>query len=303
MQSRIKALDKKEKLGQLDEIKTLDFEFRSEPFSAKWLLTAEDLAFSFSTDALPLIQGLTLSVGKKDRIGIIGKNGKGKTTFLNLLAGELTPQNGEVKHHANLRLAYFGQTNIDRLDPKKTALERNWRGPLLSNSDVDVTLAQFQALEKAATPRDRKNWRFQQALFRAYYDAYTFTNCSNSASCLTVNLDHPGFPGGSGLVQLFASAYLGSFNPASITSNYIADSGLSDVQRDFTFTATPGQTYVVVVSEVNSGAAASYPYTLTIDGLCAACQTYTTQFTCASCPTIPLTPASLPTGTVGLPYS
>jgi large repetitive protein len=55
------------------------------------------------------------------------------------------------------------------------------------------------------------------------------------------------------------------------------------------------------VSEVNSGAAASYPYTLTIDGLCAACQTYTTQFTC--CPTIGLTPASLPNGTVGTPYS
>jgi hypothetical protein len=53
------------------------------------------------------------------------------------------------------------------------ALEHNWRGPLLSNAGVDVTLAQFQAMEKAAIPRDRKNWRFQQALFRAYYDAYT----------------------------------------------------------------------------------------------------------------------------------
>ncbi len=133
------------------------------------------------------------------------------------------------------------------------------------------------------------------------YDAYTFTNCSNSASCLTVNLNHPGFPGSSGLVQLFASAYLGSFNPASITSNYITDSGISSSQRDFTFTATSGQTYVIVVSEVNSGAATSYPYTLTIDGLCAACQTYSTQFTC--CPTIGLTPASLPTGTDGVPYS
>lgn len=135
------------------------------------------------------------------------------------------------------------------------------------------------------------------------YDAYTFTNCTNSATCLTVSLNHPGFPGLSGLVQLFASAYLGSFDPASITSNYIADAGTSGVQRDFTLTAAPGQTYVVVVSEVNSGAAASYPYTLTIDGLCAACQTYTTQFTCASCPTIGLTPAALPDGTVGTPYS
>ena len=53
------------------------------------------------------------------------------------------------------------------------ALERNWRGPLLANADVDTTLQQFQALERAASPAQLKNWRFQQGLFRAYYDAYT----------------------------------------------------------------------------------------------------------------------------------
>lgn len=52
------------------------------------------------------------------------------------------------------------------------ALERNWQGPLLANPGVDVTLQQFQALEDAATPHDKLNWRFQQALYRAYYDAY-----------------------------------------------------------------------------------------------------------------------------------
>ncbi|MGH9721267.1 MAG: glycoside hydrolase family 20 zincin-like fold domain-containing protein [Bryobacteraceae bacterium] len=52
------------------------------------------------------------------------------------------------------------------------ALEQNWRGPLLSNHGVDRTLRQFQAMEAAATPQDMLNWRFQQALYRAYYDAY-----------------------------------------------------------------------------------------------------------------------------------
>ncbi len=52
------------------------------------------------------------------------------------------------------------------------ALERNWRGPLLTNEQVPVTLSQFQDMEKAATPQDMLNWRFQQALYRAYYDAY-----------------------------------------------------------------------------------------------------------------------------------
>lgn len=52
------------------------------------------------------------------------------------------------------------------------ALERNWSGPLLTNASVYETLAQFQDMERAADPRDRGNWRFQQALYRAYYDAY-----------------------------------------------------------------------------------------------------------------------------------
>lgn len=52
------------------------------------------------------------------------------------------------------------------------ALERNWEGPILGNPTIEVTLRQFQDMERAATPRDLVNWRFQQALYRAYYDAY-----------------------------------------------------------------------------------------------------------------------------------
>jgi len=52
------------------------------------------------------------------------------------------------------------------------ALERNWRGPATANEGIDSTLHRFQELEKDAAPRDRRNWRFQQALYRAYYDAY-----------------------------------------------------------------------------------------------------------------------------------
>ncbi len=52
------------------------------------------------------------------------------------------------------------------------ALERNWHGPLLTNRDVFTTLAQFQTMERAASPRVLLQWRFQQALYRAYYDAY-----------------------------------------------------------------------------------------------------------------------------------
>jgi len=123
VQSRIKALAKHEQLGKLEEIKNLDFKFRSSPFEAKWLMTIEDLAFSFSPDAQKLIEGLSFAVGKNDRIAVIGKNGKGKTTLLSLLAQELSPTGGEVKTHPNTKIAYFGQTNINRLAPSRTALD------------------------------------------------------------------------------------------------------------------------------------------------------------------------------------
>jgi hypothetical protein len=52
------------------------------------------------------------------------------------------------------------------------ALERNWRGPLLANASVETTLQQFRTLERRVPPRVLANWRFQQALYRAYFDAY-----------------------------------------------------------------------------------------------------------------------------------
>jgi hypothetical protein len=68
---------------------------------------------------------------------------------------------------------FIGEVFADDFAQGLLALERNWRGPLLANAGVEATLAQFRAMERAATPRDLKNWRFQQGLFRAYYDAYT----------------------------------------------------------------------------------------------------------------------------------
>ncbi|MBT4139361.1 MAG: hypothetical protein HOE48_15680, partial [Candidatus Latescibacteria bacterium] len=52
------------------------------------------------------------------------------------------------------------------------ALEENWRGAALTNVGIDVTLKKFQAMERAASPFELRNWRFLQGLYRAYYDAY-----------------------------------------------------------------------------------------------------------------------------------
>ena len=68
---------------------------------------------------------------------------------------------------------FIGDEYEDAFAQGLLSLERNWRGPLATNSGVDTTLQQFQTMERDSAPDTRLNWRFQQALYRAYYDAYT----------------------------------------------------------------------------------------------------------------------------------
>ena len=67
---------------------------------------------------------------------------------------------------------FMGENYAEGFAQGLLALERNWQGPLLSNENVYITLRQFQAMEDSASPHDLEKWRFQQALYRAYYDAY-----------------------------------------------------------------------------------------------------------------------------------
>ncbi len=67
---------------------------------------------------------------------------------------------------------FIGDRYADSFAHGLLDLERDWQGSLLANKNVEETLAEFQRMEKTASPMDLKNWRFQQALFRAYYDGY-----------------------------------------------------------------------------------------------------------------------------------
>ena len=66
---------------------------------------------------------------------------------------------------------FFGQANAEGVAQGLQDLELNWRGPLATNESVPITLARFRDLERNAPPAVLQNWRFQQALYRAYYDA------------------------------------------------------------------------------------------------------------------------------------
>ena len=67
---------------------------------------------------------------------------------------------------------FIGDTYSDNFSQGLLALESNWQGAALTNSHIDITLRQFQAMEQSASPQVLQNWRFQMALYRAYYDAY-----------------------------------------------------------------------------------------------------------------------------------
>jgi hypothetical protein len=66
---------------------------------------------------------------------------------------------------------FVGHAHAEAFTQGLLRLEDNWRGPLAANEGVSVTLAQFQDMEQNAPPALLENWRFQQVLYRAYYDA------------------------------------------------------------------------------------------------------------------------------------
>jgi len=132
VQSRIKTLSKMEKRDKLEKLKTLGFSFNSRSFPAKQILSADRLSFGYEP-SLPLIKDLNLAVRAGDRICVIGKNGRGKTTLLKLLAGKLRPQSGSVAYHPKAVKGFYEQTNIDSLVDARTVEEEI----LYSGGDVD----------------------------------------------------------------------------------------------------------------------------------------------------------------------
>jgi len=122
VQSRVKALEKRQRLEKLEQEKDLEFSFRSRPFNGKPVLHAREISFAWEEGA-PLFDDLSFTVGPADRVCVIGPNGKGKTTLLKILAGQLDPEGGEVALNATIETAYYGQSAVDDLSPERTVAE------------------------------------------------------------------------------------------------------------------------------------------------------------------------------------
>ena len=123
VQSRVKSLEKQEVLNKLEKISTLSFSFNSAPFPAKSIMEAQDLTFSYNGNDSPLIDHLNFNIESNDKICIIGKNGKGKTTLLRLLAGILSPNEGKVRNHPQTKIGYYEQANTATLNDQLTVEE------------------------------------------------------------------------------------------------------------------------------------------------------------------------------------
>ena len=119
VQSRIKNLEKKGYNGKLEKISDLDFQFDFKNFDTRLMLTVDNLEFGYEPNNL-LIKGLNFEVLKGDKIAIVGKNGKGKSTLLRLLCQKLSPVNGTIKTHPQLLPGYYGQVAEQELDPTLT---------------------------------------------------------------------------------------------------------------------------------------------------------------------------------------
>ncbi|WP_122893153.1 ABC-F family ATP-binding cassette domain-containing protein [Arcobacter peruensis] len=121
-QSKVKILEKMDILEDINYDANLNFDFNYKDTAAKFLIEAKDLSFGYTKDNI-LFKDITFALSRGETVGIIGKNGKGKSTLLNTIAGELQALIGKVDFHPSCEFGHFGQTNISHLNAKNTIMD------------------------------------------------------------------------------------------------------------------------------------------------------------------------------------
>lgn len=126
VQSRVKMLEKEEIKEKLSDIQNLDFDFTYKNIiTNKPMIETKDLTFGYNKDNI-LIKNFSFKIEKGDKICIIGRNGKGKTTLMKLLNKELQPLSGTIDINEKVDIGYFGQMNIERLNLNNTIEQELW---------------------------------------------------------------------------------------------------------------------------------------------------------------------------------
>ncbi len=121
VQSRIKQLDKIERITIPRVMKKIQFNFREPPRSGRVVIELKNVAKSYGQHVV--YQDLNLAVERGDRAALVGINGAGKTTLLRILAGVLRFERGQRVLGHNVTTAYFAQYYIESLNPSNTIIE------------------------------------------------------------------------------------------------------------------------------------------------------------------------------------
>jgi ATP-binding cassette subfamily F protein 3 len=122
VQSRIKMLDRVDRIAEPKRgRRTMKVGFPPPPRSGQVVITLDGVEFAY--EKVPVYRGLDLTVERGEKVALVGPNGAGKTTLLKLLAGVLTPQDGERRLGHNVALGYFAQHQIEALDPRNRVIQ------------------------------------------------------------------------------------------------------------------------------------------------------------------------------------
>jgi ATPase subunit of ABC transporter with duplicated ATPase domains len=122
VQSRVKALEKIEKIELPKKRKVVKFDFRPPPRSGDQVAVLEGVSKAYGRRVV--YDGFSMTIRRGERWCVMGRNGAGKTTLLKIVAGALSPDDGDVKLGASLKLGYFAQQALDLLDPDLTIEEQ-----------------------------------------------------------------------------------------------------------------------------------------------------------------------------------
>jgi ATPase subunit of ABC transporter with duplicated ATPase domains len=122
VQSRVKALDKIEKIELPKKRKVVDFDFRQPPRSGDKVVMVEDLHKAYGDHVI--YDGFNMTIQRGERWAVMGANGAGKTTLLRMIAGAMEPDAGGVRIGASVQMGYFAQQALQVLNPELTVWEQ-----------------------------------------------------------------------------------------------------------------------------------------------------------------------------------
>jgi ATPase subunit of ABC transporter with duplicated ATPase domains len=122
VQSRVKALEKIEKIELPKKRRVVDFEFRQPGRSGEQVAVLTGVSKAYGRRVVH--DGVDLNIRRGERWSVMGRNGAGKTTLLKMIAGVLPPDRGSVQIGASVKMGYFAQQAVELLNPDLTVWEQ-----------------------------------------------------------------------------------------------------------------------------------------------------------------------------------